>query len=167
MMTKYMKKPIRDACQQPHQTGGECRGDLHPKGTTDGTVYTCERCGHELWPEGAMTALNNRNERYAKRDYWDEQDRAANARKFVVADSTPAPKFRTQSSIPGVKVKPPTHLHRPNRHEVERNIRINSHAIVNGASLMTSAEQALSTVMTVQAAMVSTPAPTNMKEVKQ
>lgn len=167
MMTKYEKKPIRDACEQKHRDGGLCRGVLNPKGTTVGTVYICADCGHEHTTEQAMTAKANRNERYATRDYWNAQAEAANARKFVVADSTPAPAFPTESVIPGLKVKPPTHLHRPNRHEVERAIRINSDAIVSGAMLMTSAEQALSTVMTVQAAMVSTPAPTNMKEVKQ
>ena len=167
MNPNYLTKPIRDACEQPHRAGGLCRGDLNPKGTTYGTVYICADCGHEHTTEQAMTAKYNRNERYAKREHWDEQAKAANARKFVVADDTPAPAFPTESVIPGLKVKPPTHLHRPNRHAVERAVRVNSDAIVNGISLMTSAEQALSTWMTVQASMVSTPAPTNMKEVKQ
>lgn len=171
MNPKYLTKPIRDACEQTHPAGGLCRGDLNPKGKTEGdltyTVYTCADCGHEHTTEQAMTAKHNRNERYAKREYWDEQARLANARKFVVADDTPAPAFPTESVIPGLKVKPPTHLHRPSRHEVERAIRVNSDAIVNNIPLMTSAEQALSTWMTVQASMVSTPAPTNMKEVKQ
>jgi len=165
MRTKYETKPIRDACEQEHRDGGLCRGVLNPKGTTDGTVYICHDCGHEHTTEQAMTAKANRNERRAKRDYWDEQARLANARKFVVADDTPAPAFPTESVIPGLKVKPPTHLRRSNRHEVERAIRVNSDAIVNGVMMMTSAEQALSTVMT--AVVASTPAPTNMKEVKQ
>lgn len=165
MNPKYLTKPIRDACEQTHPAGGLCRGDLNPKGTTDGTVFTCADCGHEHTTEQAMTAKHNRNERYAKRDHWDEQARLANARKFVVADDTPAPAFPTESVIPGLKVKPPTHLHRPNRHEVERAIRVNSDAIVNGTMLMTSAEAALSSVMT--AVVASTPAPTNMKEVNQ
>lgn len=165
METKHMKKPIRDACEQPHRTGGLCRGVLNPKGTADGTVYICQDCGHEHTNEQAMTAKANRNDRYAKRDYWDKRAQAINARKFVVADSTPAPKFRTESIIPGLKVKPPTHLHRPNRHDVQRAISVNSDAIVNGTMLMTSAEAALSAVMT--AVVMSTPTPTNMKEVKQ
>ena len=94
MKTKYELKPIRDACEQPHRTGGLCRGVLNPKGTTVGTVYICTDCGHEHTTEQAMTAKHNRNERYDKRDYWNEQAKAANARKFVhVADDTPAPPF--------------------------------------------------------------------------
>ena len=165
MKTKYEMKPIRDACGQPHRDGGLCRGDLHPTGTTVGTVYICRGCGHAHTTEQAMTAKHRRTERYAKRAYWDEQARLANARKFVVADDAPAPAFPTESIIAGLKVKPPTHLHRPNRHEVQRAIRVNSDAIVNGTMLMTSAEAALSSVMT--AVVMSTPAPTNMKEVNQ
>ncbi len=165
MKTKYEMKPIRDACEQTHHQGGLCRGTLNPMGTTVGTVYVCQDCGHEHTTEQAMTAKANRNERYAKRDYWDEQAKAANARKFVVADDTPAPKFRTESIIPGLKVKPPTHLTRPNHRAVERAIAINSNAIVNGVPMMTTAEAAFQSVMT--AVVASTPAPTNMKEVKQ
>jgi|TARA_B100000085_G_scaffold139136_1_gene126817 hypothetical protein len=166
MKTKYELKPIRDACEQTHRRGGLCRGDLNPKGTTDGTVYVCQDCGHEHTTEEAMTAKANRNERYDKRDYWNEQAKAANARKFVhVADSTPAPKFPTDSVIPGLKVKPPTHLSRPSRRAVDRAIAINSHATVNGVPMMTTAEAAFQSVMT--AVVASTPAPTNMKEVKQ
>jgi hypothetical protein len=164
MRTKYEKKPIRDACEQKHRDGGLCRGNLNPTGTTFGTVYTCTDCGHEHTTEQAMTAKANRNERYERRDYWNAQAKAANARKFVhVVDDTPAPV--AVSRLDGLKVKPPTHLHRPNRHEVDRAIGMASHAIVNGVPLMTTAEAAFQSVMT--AVVASTPAPTNMKEVKQ